>query len=110
MAVVVASPRRAGRPSLPWEDVELVQLEELSVRHRAIRWLEANGKLSHPLSTSSDQGYRTFLGKCKEHEGCGKQWRFAACGDLQMKVSECGQHSATPDAKAACHCIFYRES
>ena len=69
MAVVVAPPRRPGRLPLPWEDVELVQLEELSVRHRAIRWLEANGKLSHPLSTSSDQGCRTYLGKCKEHEG-----------------------------------------
>ena len=77
MAVVAVAPRKAGRQLPPWRELEVVQVENLSLRHRALQWLTSTGRQCHPLTSSSDRGRKTYLGRCSYHSHCPKRFRFA---------------------------------
>jgi len=77
MAVVAVAPRKAGRQLPPWRELEVVQVENLSLRHRALQWLTSTGRQCHPLTSSSDRGRNTYLGRCSYHSHCPKRFRFA---------------------------------
>ena len=108
MAVVAVAPRKAGRQLPPWRELEVVQLENLSLRHRALQWLTSTGRQCHPLTSSSDRGRKTYLGRCSYHSQCPKRFRFALLGDDRMMVSELNEHGDKVDLQVPCSIFWLR--
>ena len=110
MAVVAVAPRKAGRQLPPWRELEVVQLENLSLRHRALQWLTSTGTKCHPLTSSSDRGRKTYLGRCSYHSQCPKLQTFSLCllGDDRMMVSELNEHGDKVDLQVPCSTFWLR--
>ena len=108
MAVVAVAPRKAGRQLPPWRELEVCQVENLSLRHRALQWLTSTGRQCHPLTSSSDRGRKTYLGVCSYHSQCPKRFRFALLGDDRMMVSELNEHGDKVDLQVPCSIFWLR--
>ena len=108
MAVVAVAPRKAGRQLPPWRELEVVQLQNLSLRHRALQWLTSTGRQCHPLTSSSDRGRKTYLGRCSYHSECPKRFCFALVGEDRMMVSELNEHGDKVDLQVPCSIFWLR--
>ena len=108
MAVVAVAPRKAGRQLPPWRELEVCQVENLSLRQRALQWLTSTGRQCHPLTSSSDRGRKTYLAVCSYHSQCPKRFRFALLGDDRMMVSELNEHGDKVDLQVPCSIFWLR--